>query len=82
MWFEGRARIVPRDPVLPLGSRDDYSNVTFVRDGPPLAHAVEPGSTVPECGAAGRVLPHGFPWSHPVPSHWQRCASCLSRHPV
>lgn len=81
-WFSGRVRVVPRDPAFPLDSGGDYSNVTFVHDGPPIAHAVEPGSIVPECAAAGRILPYGFPWAHSIPGHWQRCASCLSRHPV
>lgn len=81
-WFWGNVRVVPKDPALPLDSGGDYSNVALVQDGPPVAHAVEPGTSMAECGAAGQILPYGFPWAHPVPGHWQRCPSCLSRHPV
>jgi hypothetical protein len=81
-WFCGNVRVVPRDPALPLNSNGDYSNVAFIHDGPPVAHAVTPGSHIPECGTVGRILPHGFPWTHPVPDHWQRCTACLSLHPV
>jgi hypothetical protein len=82
MWFWGNVRVVPKDPTLPLDSGGDYSNVKLVQDGPPVAHAVKPGTNVPECGTAGQILPYGFPWTHQLPSHWQRCASCLSRHPI
>lgn len=81
-WFWGNVRVVPKDPTLPLSHGGDYSNVAIVRDGPPVAHAVAPGSNIPECGTAGQILPYGFPWTHQLPGHIQRCTSCLSRHPV
>jgi hypothetical protein len=80
-WFCGNTHVEAKDPRLPLNSGGDYSNVRIVQDGPPVAHAVAAGSHTPECGAAG-ILPHGFPWTHPVPSHWQRCPVCTHRHPV
>lgn len=81
-WFWGNVRVVPKDPRLPLNSGGDYSNVALVQDGPPVAHAVTPGTNVPECGMTGRILPYGFPWTRQLPSHWRRCTSCLSRHPI
>lgn len=81
-WFWADVRVMPKDSILPLCNGGDYSNVALISDGPPIAHAVAPGGNTPECETAARILPHGFPWTHPLPSHWQRCASCLSRHPV
>lgn len=81
-WFWGNVRVEPKDPTLPLDHGGDYSNVAIVSDGPPVAHAVASGSNIPECGAAERILPYGFLWAHPLPSHWQRCTSCLSHHPI
>lgn len=81
-WFCGNVRAVPKDPTLPPIRSNDYSNVAFVHDGPPVAHAVAAGTNVPECRTTERILPHGFPWTHPLPGHWQRCTSCLSYHPV
>jgi hypothetical protein len=81
-WFWGNVRVVPKDPTLPLNSGDDYSNVGFAQDGPPVAHAVAPGSNIPECGTSHRILPYGFPWTHLLPDHWQRCPSCLSVQPA
>jgi hypothetical protein len=66
----------------PIDAGGDYSNVELVQDGPPIAHAVAPGTSTPECGTAVRVLLHGFPWKAPVPAHWQRCPECLRMHPV
>lgn len=81
-WFWGNVRVVPKDPALPLDHGGDYSNVALIQDGPPVAHAVMPGTNIPECGTAGRILPYGFPWNHPVPGYWHRCPSCLGRHPI
>jgi hypothetical protein len=52
-WFWGNVRVVPKDPTLPLDSGGDYSNVALVEDGPPVAHAVEPGTDIAQCGGAG-----------------------------
>ena len=81
-WFWGNIRVVPKDPSLPIDAGGDYSNVRLVQDGPPIAHAVAPGSSTPECGTTARVLPHGFPWKAPIPAHWERCAECLRMHAV
>ena len=60
-WFWGNVRVVPKDPALPSSHGGDYSNVAIVRDGPPVAHAVAPGSNIPECGTAGRSCPMDSP---------------------
>jgi hypothetical protein len=81
-WFCGNARAVPKDPTLPLDAGNDYSNVTFVQDGPPVAHAVAPGLNTPVCGSTSRILPHGFLWRDPIPEHWERCPACLTACPL
>lgn len=78
VWFWGNVRVVPKDPSLPLDAGGDYSNVSFVRDGPPTAHAVAPGLSTPVCGSASRLLPFGFMWTDPLPEFWERCPSCLA----
>jgi hypothetical protein len=82
LWFWGNVRVVPKDPTLPLNSGDDYSNVALLQDGPPVAHAVTPGTSFPECGTTRRILPYGAFWTQQLPGHWQRCTSCLSRCPI
>lgn len=76
-WFFGNVRLVPKDPSRPLNAGGDYSNVALVQDGPPIAHAVASGASVPECGSTSRLLPHGHPWTDPIPEHWVRCPECL-----
>ena len=77
-WLWANVRVWPKDPMLPLNSSGDYSNVAFAQDGPPVAR----GGNIPECGTSLRILPWGVPWTNPIPDYWQRCPSCLSRHPV
>ncbi|GAB2722415.1 hypothetical protein GCM10027089_52940 [Nocardia thraciensis] len=81
-WFWGNFRVVVTDPPLPPDPDNPYSNFTIVSDGPPVAHAVAAGSSRPECGAVEKILPHGFPWPHPIPEHWVRCSACLGLHPL
>ncbi|MFE3190960.1 hypothetical protein ACFXHA_18255 [Nocardia sp. NPDC059240] len=79
--FHGNSRLVAANPALPI-EFGNYTNITAITDGPPIAHAVAAGSSRPECGAEVRVLPHGFPWSHPIPDWWNRCTKCVALHPI
>ncbi|WP_174184262.1 hypothetical protein [Nocardia barduliensis] len=76
-WFDGNIRLIAADPTLPMDFRN-YTNLKFVDDGPPIAHAVAAGSSRPECGTDNRVLPYGYPWSDPIPNWWQRCPHCVT----
>jgi hypothetical protein len=80
-WFHGNIRAIVADPAQSVKARD-YTNIKIIRDGPPIAHAVAAGSSRAECGTDVQVLPHGFPWSHPVPDWWERCPECVARQPL
>jgi hypothetical protein len=96
MWLRGNHRAVAADPTVPPDPDNPYSNLTFVMDGPVIAHAVAAGTSQPECGVEEKVLiprvprwPHSvpedwIPWSDPIPEDedWVRCSACLSLHPL
>ncbi len=65
-WFHGNVRLVAADPTRPIDNAN-YRNITFVSDGPPVAHTVAVGASRPECGTDVQVLPHGFQWPDPIP---------------
>jgi hypothetical protein len=60
MWLRGNHRAVAADPTVPPDPDNPYSNLTFVMDGPVIAHAVAAGTSQPECGVEEKVLIPGL----------------------
>jgi hypothetical protein len=71
-----------RDPTLPTNPDDPYSNLGFVRENAPLAHAVAAGTNDPECGTTQSLVATGEPWTEPLPDGSERCPLCMAKHPV